>query len=184
MTDEVRALVASIEEARAGLLGRVSPLTDAQGAFRPGEGWSISDILEHLYLAEFFGVGKIWSASSDLRAGRRWTHDHPNRGKPIEQVIADTWKPRETAPPVATPHLGAPLQFSRSAFRSLGAVLADLGDRLEGQRLEDIVFPHFLSGPLDARQRLEFLRFHIERHTAQVFRVQQHPEFPLGERSR
>jgi hypothetical protein len=40
------------------------------------------------------------------------------------------------------------------------------------------VYPHFLSGPLDARQRLEFLRFHIERHTAQVWRVRSSHGFP------
>jgi hypothetical protein len=46
-------------------------------------------------------------------------------------------------------------------FRSCHTVRERLGTLLQGLELEDVVFPHFLSGPLDAKQRLEFLRFHI-----------------------
>jgi hypothetical protein len=59
-------------------------------------------------------------------------------------------------------------------------VLDALGTKLEGADLESIVFPHFLSGPLDARQRLEFLRFHLERHLAQIERVKGSRDFPSG----
>ena len=37
-----------------------------------------------------------------------------------------------------------------------------------------------ISGPLDVRQRLEFLRFHLDRHRAQVEQVKLHPDFPLA----
>jgi len=47
-------------------------------------------------------------------------------------------------------------------------VLAALAVELDGKHLDSIVFPHFLCGPLDARQRLEFLRFHMDRHLAQI----------------
>ena len=31
-----------------------------------------------------------------------------------------------------------------------------------------MIFPHFLSGPLDAGQRIDFLRFHMLRHRGQI----------------
>jgi hypothetical protein len=92
--------------------------------------------------------------------------------------VAETWKPAERAPSIATPSFGGPLGFWRSALRSLRPVLADLAKELEGGNLEEIVFPHFLSGPLDARQRIDFLRFHMARHTQQIERVLKDPSFP------
>jgi hypothetical protein len=38
--------------------------------------------------------------------------------------------------------------------------------------LESVSFPHFLYGPLDAKQRLQFLRFHIDRHIGQIRRIE------------
>jgi hypothetical protein len=178
MPDELTTLVTSVEDARATVLKAATSLTDQQGAFKPRDAWSVAEVLEHLYLAELAGVTKIWTAADGLRAGNRWTGDRPNRGKAIEQIVAETWKPKEVAPPVATPNIGGPLRFWLSALPSLRPVLADLAVRLEGQALDDVVFPHFLSGPLDARQRLQFLRYHMERHLAQIQRIREDPAFP------
>ena len=176
---EVNMLIQSVEQSRAALLRSVAGLSEAQATFKPGERqWSIVEVLEHLYLAELSGVAKIWAALESLRAGRGWAEGRPNAGKRIEDIVAATWNPKEVAPPVATPHIGGTLQFWLSATRSLRSVLADLGAELQGTHLEEVVFPHFLSGPLDARQRLEFLRFHIERHTGQISHVCATPGFP------
>lgn len=179
VASEVDDLVRSVERARAALLEGITGLRSEQGAFKPSPNeWSIGEIVEHLFLAEVGGITKIWAALDDFQAGKRWSGDLPNRGKRIDDVVATTWKPRESAPQVAAPHLGGPLAAWTSALRSLTGVLRDLGTALEGHRLDAIVFPHFLSGPLDARQRLEFLRFHIERHLEQVQRVRSHTSFP------
>jgi hypothetical protein len=176
---DATTLIQSVEKSRAALLNSVAGLSEAQATFRPAEGqWSVIEILEHLYLAEVSGVTKIWAALDGLRAGRVWTEGLPNRGKSIEDVVASTWKPKEVAPPIATPHIGGPLEFWVSATRSLPGILSDLGGQLEGMNLEEVVFPHYLSGPLDARQRLEFLRFHIERHADQIRRVRISAGFP------
>jgi len=92
--------------------------------------------------------------------------------------VDETWPGKATAPPIATPHIGGPLDCWRSAFGSLTLVLADLGEQLDDLPLEDVVFPHYLSGPLDARQRLEFLRYHMERHLNQIRRVQATDNYP------
>jgi hypothetical protein len=179
MLSEVRQLVDSTERSRAALLELVSGFRGDQAAFRPADGeWSVTEILEHLYLAELSGVTKIWAALEDWRGGHRWDGPLPHRGKTIEEVVSATWQPREVAPPIATPHVGGPLAAWISGLRSLRPVLQDLAAALEGVPLEEVVFPHYLSGPLDARQRLAFLRFHIGRHRAQIERVRAGAGFP------
>ena len=172
-------LVDSVERARVSVIDAVKDLRPDQADFKPSEDcWSVTENVEHLYLAELSGVTKIWAATDQVRAGTPWSGARPNDGQPIEVVIEHTWKPAEIAPPSATPHMGGPLHAWISCLRSLRPVLSDLAKELDGMDLRAIVFPHYLSGPLDARQRLEFLRYHMERHLAQIARLQSHPEYP------
>jgi hypothetical protein len=122
-------------------------------------------------LAELSGIAKIWAAHNALGANRGWSDERPNRGKSIESIVAATWKAKEVAPPIVTPHIDGPIQFWLTATRSLRPLLADLGAELRNTNLEDVVFPHFLSGPLDGRQRVAFLRFHLQRHADQIARM-------------
>ena len=141
--------------------------------------WSVNELLEHLFLAEYSGVSKIWGAAEGWHRGRPvWTGEHTNRGQSIEQIIERTWKPKEKAPPIATPHIGGPLPFWMESLHSCQTLLERLIPVLDGADLEAIIFPHFLSGPLDARQRLEFLRFHLDRHQKQIERVKGSYGFP------
>jgi hypothetical protein len=149
---------------------RVAPLIDCP------EWGSVSDVGFSVSVDHVCRLA--WAAVDGLRAGRAWAEALPNRGKRIEDVVATTWKPKEVAPPIATPHIGGPLEFWLSATRSLSDILADLGAQLEGVNLEEVVFPHYLSGTLDGRQRLEFLRFHIDRHLGQIGRVRTSAGFP------
>ena len=179
MQTEVGRLIALVERERASLLDLVEPLDETQCAFRPTLAqWNVVEVLEHLYLAEIGGIAKIWAALLDVRAGRPWGGAMPHKGRSIEDVIDRTWKAKEVAPPVATPHIGGPKAAWVSALRSLTSPLRDLAGELQDEELDQVVFPHALSGPLDARQRLEFLRFHMERHSAQIHRIRTHAEFP------
>jgi hypothetical protein len=172
-------LIDTVERARAEVIATTMGLTAEQASFKPSPGeWSITENIEHLYLAEMSGLAKIWTAARQVRSGTAWTGPRPNNGRSIEDVIAATWKAKELAPEIATPHIGGPLEFWIQSFGSLTGVLNALGRELEGLDLESIVFPHFLSGPLDGRQRLEFLRFHMERHHDQIQRIRAHPALP------
>ena len=175
----LRTLIDDVELTRAAVITSVAGLRPEQGTFKPSaDAWSIAENVEHLYLAELFGLTRIWAAAEQLRAGVSWTGERPHHGKSIEDVVAATWRPREIAPGIATPHIGGPLDAWISCLRSLTTALADLARALEDVDLEAIVYPHYLSGPLDGRQRLEFLRFHMQRHLAQIQRIQSHPNFP------
>ena len=172
-------LVDSVERARDSIVNAVKDLRPDQATFKSSpDAWSITENVEHLYLAEVSGVTKIWAAADQVHAGVRWTDARPNHGQSIEDVVERTWKSKEIAPPIATPHIGGPLGVWVSCLQSLRPVLSDLAKELETVDLEAIVYPHYLSGPLDGRQRLEFLRYHMERHLAQIQRVKAHPQFP------
>jgi hypothetical protein len=173
-------LIHNVDEARRRVLAAVAVLTPAQAAFKPAsDQWSVLENLEHLVLAEVSGVSKIWQAADSFRAGAPvFTGEHTNRGLSIDEVVVRTWKSKEIAPPIATPHIGGPLQYWITYTESCQSVLDRLGTVLEGLDLEEVIFPHFLSGPLDARQRLEFLRFHLDRHHAQILRLFHHQSFP------
>jgi hypothetical protein len=71
-------------------------------------------------------------------------------------------------PAVAAPRLGGPLSFWRPSLNSLQEVLAEFGKDLKEDELRLQAHPHPISGALDFQQRIEFLRFHINRHGEQV----------------
>src|SRR5579863_2257481 len=98
-------LIAEVADARRKLLATVANLTPEQAAFKPApEEWSTLENVEHLVLAEFSGVSKIWQAADSFREGAPvFTGEHTNHGLSIDEVVARTWKPKEVAPPIATP---------------------------------------------------------------------------------
>lgn len=163
---ELTALIADVEAARARVLDAVAGLSNADAAWRPGPNeWSIAENLEHLVLAEQSGVEKIYRA---LEMPAPAMDANPNSGLRIEEIVARTWQPRESAPPSAMPQGGGTIAYWSATFRALAHVLTALATELETRDISRIVFPHFLCGPLDARQRLEFLRFHMDRHRGQI----------------
>lgn len=177
----IESLVRDVVAARERYLKALGAPTPVQAAFRPApESWSLVDLTEHMTLAEQVGLNGIWRALDGVRTGRPvWQGEPVHRGRPIEAVIAATWREREVVPPVAAPKWGGPLGYWVAALRGCQPVLEALARELGSAALEEIVYPHPISGPLDARQRLEFLRFHLDRHAAQVARVRADPAFPL-----
>ena len=175
-------LIKEVETERTRLVSLVEQLTDEQATFKPlPEVWSVNEKLEHLVLAETSGVSKIWSAAEGLRKMKPvWVGEHTNRGLLIEDVISRTWKAKEIAPPIATPHISGPLSYWLEYFLLSQDLLRKLGLLLEGLDLQAAVFPHFLCGPLDAGQRIEFLRFHMVRHRKQIESMMADPDFPVA----
>ncbi len=173
--DNVAQLIGAVAAARAQAILQVKGFTAQQAAFQPSEGeWSTLQILEHLVLAEVSGVSKIWQAAEDKSSQA----ENVNEGLSIEEIVARTWRPKESAPPIATPHIGGPLAYWIAYFEACQQILDPLHPVLSGLDLETVIYPHFLCGPLNARQRLEFLRFHIERHIAQIARIKSAAGYP------
>jgi hypothetical protein len=65
------------------------------------------------------------------------------------------------------------LPYWTAQLRSCEPLLDGLAHHLQDLPLTEVIHPHFLSGPLDALQRLEFIRFHLEHHLPQVRRLRE-----------
>lgn len=186
----VPGLIADVASARRRVIDAVAGITAAQEAFRPRpEEWSIPQVVEHLVLATQSGINLIWQAAEGVRHGRPvWHGDAIHRGEPIEEVIARTWELTEPGPLTwktaakvpesAVPRTGGPLAYWAACLEATQPVLERLPAGLTGLDLEAIIYPHVLSGPLDARQRLEFLRWHLDHHLQQIEDITSAPDFP------
>jgi hypothetical protein len=182
---EVDHLIAAVEQARQQYLAPLASLTAEQATYRVAPtAWSIAQITEHLHHAESGGINLIWRAAEGVARGAPvWSGESPNRGLSIEEVVQRTWQPQETSPESALPRVGGPFRYWTAALRSCSGLLAELKVALFGLSLEDVIYPHAISGPLDARQRLQFLAFHLDRHARQVTEIMGHAEFPDADRS-
>jgi hypothetical protein len=178
--NEIPSLIEQTRDERNRLIDLVQPLTGRQARYKPApDVWSVNENLEHLVLAEVSGTSKIWAAAEGVRTGEPvWAGEHTNRGLSIEEIVARTWKPKETAPPIAMPHIGGPVAWWVEYLKSAQSLLDSLAPALRGLDPETVLFPHFLCGPLDARQRIQFLRFHIRRHRNQITVLMAEPGFP------
>jgi hypothetical protein len=171
--EAIQTRLEAIRHARSRLLAEMEGVTEEEGRWRPKEGgWSLQEVVEHLVLAEKGGIDSVWKAGDAHRAGTpTWTGTSENAGHSIEEVIRRTWRARESAPPSAEPSGTWSLPYWAAQLRSCEPLLDGLARHLQGLPLTEVIHPHFLSGPLDALQRLEFIRFHLEHHLPQVRRL-------------
>ena len=170
---EIDTLIADVASARRRVMAAIAGITEERATWQPAPGeWSVAQVVEHLVLAEHSGIIRMWQAVIGLECGRPvWQGEPVHRGKAIEQNIAETWREREAAPPNATPQTNGPLAYWAASLEACQPVLIALGDVLAPFDLEEVIAPHFLSGPLDARQRFEFLRWHMDHHRQQIAEI-------------
>lgn len=173
MKNRVNILLNEIKASRERIINLVVNINDDDGAKRLAQGqWSIQEIIEHLVLAERGGFDLIYTAAENFRLGKPvWSGNSENSGLSIEEIINKTWETKEKAPPSATPQSKWSLAIWTSHFRNCDDLLLNLIPILENLPLEEVIYPHFLCGPLNAIQRLEFIRFHIDRHFEQISKL-------------
>ena len=177
---DITNLIREATQARARLIDQIRPLTSLQGAFTPAsDEWSIAENVEHLVLAEQGSINRVWGAADSLRRGRpAWSGGAVHRGKPIEQIVTETWAPRQQAPDLATPRRRGPLSYWIAAIQCNQPLLEALPAALAGLDPVEVITPHPVSGPWDAGQWLAFVRFHLDLHRAQIDAVIHTPGFP------
>ncbi|MDB5239742.1 MAG: DinB family protein [Spirosoma sp.] len=170
MNASLESLLTDVAAARVRYVDFVRQLTEEQAHYKPAPAvWSAVEITEHLFWAEHGGIWGMWRALQAYRAGKPvWTEEHSNRGRSIEEIINLTWQPKEQVPATAAPRMGGTLAFWCASLLSLQQLLEAFCQAVANEDLEAIINPHPISGPLDIRQRLEFLRFHIDRHRGQA----------------
>ena len=176
MLTTVRSLVNEIAAARTELARRVEDFSDEEGAVKPAtESWSASEVVEHLVWAEMGGLNSMMIAIDAWRRGDPvWTQPNPTRDDTIETIIEATWRPKEKVPEGAGPQWGGPLSYWVSVHAACHSVVEDVAARIREDELDQVVFPHPISGPLTLRQRLGFLRYHMQHHLPQLEGIRRH----------
>ncbi len=169
----IQKLIQEVATARTQYLEQIADLTEVQAQWKPDpEVWNVIENTEHLFWAEQGGIYGMWKTLYAIREGSFVrTRESIHRDMPIEQIIALTWQEKEQVPAVAAPRLGGTLAFWKSSFHSLQEILRAFSEDLQEDELRVQAHPHPISGALDFQQRLEFLRFHIDRHREQVARL-------------
>ncbi|GAB3642543.1 DinB family protein [Spirosoma arcticum] len=166
----LQPLLQDVATARGRYVELALRLTDEQAQRKPApDVWSAVDITEHLVWAEQGGIWGMWRAVEAQRSGRPvWAGEHTNRGRSIEAIVAETWQPKEQVPAIAAPRMGGSLAFWCASLLNLQHLLLAFSRMVREDELKTVIHPHPISGPLDIRQRFEFLRFHIDRHRRQL----------------
>ncbi len=170
---KVFELIGEVAAARSAYISLIANLGETAAAFRRAENeWNVIDITEHLFWAEQGAIYGMWKTLYAIRNGTfERSYESPHREWSVEQIIDETWNEKEIVPAVAAPRLGGTLAFWKSSLLSLQEVLQAFGDDLTDDELRLQAHPHPISGAMDFQQRLEFLRFHIERHRGQVLSI-------------
>ena len=176
LVDEIKKVAA----ARESFISACSGLKPSQYFFKPlPESWSIAEITEHLVWAEWAGVNSIWKAIvAERKNDPIWKSEAVHHGLPIEAIIEKTWQAKEKVPQGAEPKWFGPLEYWISAMRHAQHLLDDMAKGIQGLDPEKVIYPHPISGPLNVVQRMQFLRFHMERHQRQVEDIKLNPDFP------
>src|SRR5262249_5915698 len=173
-------LIAEATQARGRVLDRIRTLSPAPGIFQghPGE-WAVAENVEHLVLAQQGAIKPVWGRADGPRRGQPpWTGEAVHRGKSIEQIVAETWAPRQQAPEIATPRRRGPLAYWIVAIQCNQPLLEAVPGALAGLDPAEVVAPHPVSGPWDAGQWLGFWGFPLDLHRQQIEGVVRGPAFP------
>jgi hypothetical protein len=166
----VEELILDVSIARKNYTKLIECYTQEQAQWkRAHEEWCMVEITEHLFWAEQGGILGMWKSIDAIREGKtERKYESIHQDMPIEQIIELTWQPKEKVPAVAAPRLGGPLAFWCNSLNNLQGLLESFGRHMNNEELRLQAHPHPISGPMDFQQRLEFLRFHINRHREQV----------------
>lgn len=175
--ENIEKLVRQVAESRQNYLEVVAQFSETQAQFKPNpESWNAIEVTEHLFWAEQGGILGMWKTYNAIKAGqlpRRFDSVHQNL--PIETIIERTWQAKEQVPAVAAPRFGGPIAFWASSLASLQTLLTQFGEQMTDEDLRLQAHPHPISGAMDFQQRIEFLRFHIDRHYLQVEKLLTQP---------
>jgi hypothetical protein len=177
---QMDTLIRGVAIARKNFIANVFGLTNDQTTFRSSpETWSIIDNIEHMFWAEFGGINGMWKAIDRIKNNKPvFSGESIHHGLTVEQIIGKTWKEKEEVPETAKPRWGGNLFFWIASLESCQPLLLQLNDVLGDIDPEKVIHPHPISGPMNMLQRLEFLRFHLQRHQEQVDRIKSDPAFP------
>jgi hypothetical protein len=169
----------SIDETRARLKERLAGLNTAQENFRPGGGWSIAEIVEHLAILEgrLLGLMTVMVSKAEKSGLQRSAENSHFNPVSLQQFAERSQKEKYNAPEAAQPQGGVSIKDSLERLQQSRASLRDLQPRFEATDLSSARYPHPAFGPLDLYQWLLMIGFHEARHLRQIEALMALPEY-------
>ncbi len=168
--ESIDEIFAGIDESRSHLLACAENLRADEAQARTGDdGWTVSEILEHVSIIEdqltkLIGImlSKAETAGEPAPAGLRI--------KPIsiEHLVERSRHEKYQAPENTRPRGGVSVADSITRMRRTREALRALRPRLEATDLSGVRYPHPAFGPLDLYQWLIFIGAHEQRHLGQI----------------
>ena len=167
---DVLKLIGEANQSRRRVIDAAAGLSSEQEQFRLGpDEWTVPQVIEYLVLAEMMGISGLWAVVRSVGQGEEaWDGELPNPGRSIDEIVAATVTGKIEALEAVKPRFNGPLDWAVAELEACQPVLASFGAALHGLDPETIIFPHFVFGPLDAVQRLQFLRWHLDHHLEQI----------------
>lgn len=182
LTRKAQEVVDYITRQRAKLLVVVEGVSEAQREFKPtAEHWSIKEIAHHLWAVE----GATAKLMSNLL--RQATENQlPEDADPNASVLnslddhAATFTQRFQAPERFVPIDAVALEASIAKLGETRAKLLEPLDALCRYDISSLLYPHPAIGPINAYQWLLVMGAHEARHTAQIKRLMEDPQYPAA----
>lgn len=149
------------EEARVKLLDAIDGLSDEELNRRPTDGgWSIGQIIEHLYLME----GSIAKTIQHQLANGPIQE---TAAKPIDRTIDRSVK--VDAPVFAVPTEDfVSSQELKAKLTASHTLLRQLAETVQAEQLESKAYPHPIFGDMSLKQWIPFVGYHELRHIEQL----------------
>lgn len=181
LSKKLQELVDRISRNREQLLLSVSGLSEAQLNHKAEEGaWSVSDVLNHVSLADEANAKLTSNMLKRARAGGLPPDSSPDASEihSMDEIFSRMNAAKFQAPEFVKPHPQAPVDESLARLKaSRERMLANV-EQLDGYDLTELTYPHPFAGPLNAYQWVLVAGAHEFRHAQQINRMKSQSDFP------
>jgi hypothetical protein len=164
------SVLAALDDSRRALEQAAEAVDPAKRAVRPApERWSLSEVLEHLSLAEASFTGWITTGLDNARAGGLGPEAAERSSLPeaVRARLADRVN-RRVAPDRVQPKGEMSAEDAWNAFVEVERRLKEVLIAADGLALNDVIVEHPSLGPFNIYQWVELLAAHRRRHVEQV----------------
>jgi len=151
-------------------------LPASQMAFRPGEGWSLHEIIDHMHRVEDAFLGMMTRSEGRGPRKRPWYRSVGLAG--VHFVLDRGIRvriPRGAEP--MRPNTDRPIADLFADARASRANAGEYFGTLSAADLSRSAAKHPVGGPLDFLEAIWFVEGHFRHHLRQVARLREHPGF-------
>ena len=168
MLKEIQALINDLEERKSKLLKDLKPYSNDQQRFQPApDRWSLLMVLQHIVLGEQ-GI-----RPTEAELGQNPVHQQLTPGNMFEVVMDVLEKdvPVEVPEPFFEPDGSMDFDELSALWDRERKALGNLLESVTEETVNDVMFSHPATGPLDPVRTLQLAVAHFDSHRRQIDRL-------------